>query len=279
MRVLQLRNATLLLTLGEHRFLVDPMLSPAGAMPAFRLVGERRRNPLVELPPDTDVAIARANAAIVTHEHPDHVDRPGIALLRERGLPVWTNAIDAPNLARKGLDVRVLTNGSLGMEIETIRSRHGRGLVGWMLGPVCGYFLAAPGEPSVYLVGDAILTESVRDAVARLQPDVIVAPAGSASFGVGGEILFTVDELVALAKLARGELVLNHLEAIDHCPTTRSALRARVLAEGLAGRVHVPDDGQELVFERTSEREPNPVRSVEERPGFQKWVTSFMTGT
>jgi len=66
--------------------------------------------------------------------------------------------------------------------------------------------------------------------------------------GIGGDILFSVDELVRLVRVARGQIVLNHLEALDHCPTTRRDLRARMRAEGLGDRVHVPEDGEALVF-------------------------------
>lgn len=110
-------------------------------------------------------------------------------------------------------------DGALGMPVEVIRSRHGRGLFGWLLGPVCGYYIAPPDEPSIHLIGDSVLTRSVLDAVTRLSPDVIVVPAGAANMGIGGDILFSVDELVTLAKTATGALVFNHLEALDHCPT------------------------------------------------------------
>jgi L-ascorbate metabolism protein UlaG (beta-lactamase superfamily) len=249
MRIRQLRNATILLSIGPHRLLVDPMLSDAGAMPGFKMFGGgRRRNPLVPLPNEAGAALASATAVVITHEHPDHFDRAGLAWVKERGLPVWANAIDTENLARKGLDVHQLRDGSLGMAVEIVRSRHGRGPLGWLMGPVAGYYLAAADEPSVYLVGDSVLTDSVMDAVTRLQPDVIVAPAGSANMGLGGDILFSVDELVELVRAARGEVVLNHLEALDHCPTTREALRSRMVSEKLSARVFIPDDGEELTF-------------------------------
>ena len=60
MHIHQLRNATLVLTLGDRRFAVDPMLSEVGAMPGFRLFAkDRKRNPLVPLPPGSDEALAR----------------------------------------------------------------------------------------------------------------------------------------------------------------------------------------------------------------------------
>ncbi len=118
------------------------------------------------------------------------------------------------------------------------------------------------------------------DAVERLQPDVIVAPAGAANMGAGGDILFSVDELVRLTTLARGQVVFNHLEALDHCPTTRAGLRARMDAEaGLSERVHVPEDGEVLTFARPREAEAvTPRPATAERPGLQKWITARFAG-
>ena len=280
MKIRQLRNATMLLTLAEHRLLVDPMLSKAGAMPGFKMFGGgRRNNPLVELPAGTDTLLDEVTGVVITHEHPDHFDVPALEWARKRKLPVWANAIDAANLQRKGLDVHVLEDGALGMQVEVIPSRHGRGLLGWMMGPVAGYFLAHPGEPSVYLIGDSILTESVLDAIDRLKPEVIVAPAGAANMGLGGDILFSLDELVTLARRAPGQVVFNHVEALDHCPTTRTRLRQRMEAEGLADRVHIPDDGGELGFEPDPARQRVRVARPQLRPGFHKWVTAKLAGT
>ncbi|MFO0551120.1 MAG: MBL fold metallo-hydrolase [Polyangiaceae bacterium] len=277
MELLQLRSATLVLQLGEHRLLVDPMLAETGALPGFKVVGGgRRRNPIVPLPAVTPAALDGLTGALVTHEHPDHLDVAGLRWLRERGLPVWTNHVDAPSLAKKGLDARVLTDGALGLRVETVASRHGRGLLGWLMGPVSGFYLSHPGEPSLYLIGDSVLTEPVLDAVRRLDPDVIVAPAGAANMGFGGDILFSVDELVTLGRASRGQLVFNHLEALDHCPTTRAGLHARLAEEGLLERSHIPADGETLTFDERRSRGGAELRSgVSRRPTLQKWVTGL----
>lgn len=278
MKLLHLRNATTLLEIGGERLLVDPMLSPAGALPSLRLTGERRANPLVALPPVAAAALAGATAAIVTHEHPDHLDRAGVEFLRSRRLPVWASGVDVPNLRRKGLDARVLADGALGMRVETVRSRHARGLLGFMLGPACGFYLAHPDEPSIYVVGDSVLTESVVEAIGRLQPDVVLVPAGGANMGFGGDVLFSLDELVEIARLAHGTVVFNHLDAIDHCAVTRAILRERMKREGLD--VRVPEDGEELTFAQRERGAPPPVRPSRERPGLQKWLTErLVAGT
>jgi len=281
MKIQHLRNATTLLTIGSHRLLVDPMLSDPGAFPGFKMFGGGRRpNPLVALPPDTDALLKEVTGVVITHEHPDHLDVPAVRWIKERKLSVWANDVDAANLKRKGLDVHELRDGALGMEVEVVPSRHGRGMLGWLMGPVAGYYLAHPDEPSLYITGDSILTSSVLEAVDRLQPDVVIAPAGTANMGLGGNILFSVDELVTLVQRAHGDVVLNHLEALDHCATTRAGLRQRMKAEGLHARVHIPEDGDVMVFERpSSSQSVHPQVAHLPKPGFQKWLTAQFAGS
>ena len=281
MQIHQLRNATAVLSIGDRRVLVDPMLSEAGALPGFKLFGGgRRRNPLVSLPSSADSALADVTDVLITHEHPDHLDAAGLEWIRSRDLPVWAPPVDVANLRRKGLDVRALEDGALGLSVEVVRSAHARGLLGFLLGPVHGVYLAHPDEPSLLLTGDSVLTDSVLEAVERLAPDVIVAPAGAADFGIGGRILFSVDDLVLLARRFDGHLVLNHLEALDHCPTTRSELRARFASEGLLDRVSIPEDGEVVRVARSSVGAHAVPRYLQESaPRFQKWVTAPFAGT
>lgn len=281
MKIHHLRNATALLTLGEHRLVLDPMLAEPGAFPGFKVIGGgRRNNPLVPMPEGARPALDAATGVVVTHEHPDHLDKAAIQWIRQRRLPVWASPIDAPNLRKKGLDARDLVDGALGMAVELVPAQHGRGLLAWMMGPVSGVYLAHPDEPSVYLTSDAVLTDALLATVERLRPEVLVAPAGAANMGVGGDILFSVDELVTLARRAPGKVVLNHLEALDHCPTTRAGLRARMQAEGLLGKVVIPEDGEELRFDRAeTQARPRPEAGERGRPGVQKWVTSWFTMT
>lgn len=231
-----IRNATLVLSIGPHRLLVDPMLGARGVMPGFKVFGGGRRpNPLVDLPDGTDGWLDASTAALITHEHPDHLDRAGLRFLAERRLPVWASPIDVPYLRAKHLDAHSVVDLK-GFDVEIVPARHGRGLLGWLMGPVAGIYLAHADEPSLLLTSDAVLTDGLLEAIDRLQPEVIVAPAGAANMGLGGDILFSVDELVAITRRAPRIVVMNHLEALDHCPTTRVGLRARMEAEGLTRR-------------------------------------------
>lgn len=257
MKIQQLRNATIVLHLGPHRVLVDPMLADKHALPPLRLFGPTQRNPTVALPDMATEALATATHCLITHcqrGHFDHLDRAGTRWLRETQLPVICTPHDAPHLTRRGLNVQPLPathaqpSPFLDGSIRTVRCTHGLGLVGRLMEHGVGYLIEQPGEPSVYLAGDTILTPTVRDVVQRHQPQVCVVPAGGARFDLGGDIIMGIDEVIAFTRLARGHVVANHLEAISHCPTTRRALRDAARDAGVASQLWVPDDGDTLTF-------------------------------
>ncbi len=41
-------------------------------------------------------------------------------------------------------------------------------------------------------------------------------------------------------------VIANHLEALNHCPTTRVELRNWLESEGLSGKVPIPRDGETI---------------------------------
>ncbi|HEY1026293.1 MAG TPA: MBL fold metallo-hydrolase [Pseudomonas sp.] len=255
MKIQQLRNATILLELGQHRILVDPMLARQGALPPLRLFGARQRNPLVELPVEAGAALESVTHCLITHcrkGHFDHLDRAGAKWLRERQIPVICTPHDAEYLARRGLNVQPLLTDHerpgpfLGGRIRTIRCTHGRGLVGRLMEHGVGFLIEMPGEPSLYLAGDTLLTDAVRACVREHRPEVSVIPAGGARFDLGGDIIMGIDEVIEFARLSGETVVANHLEAISHCPVSRVALAeaaARAQVELL-----IPLDGEVLSF-------------------------------
>lgn len=261
MLITHLRNATVVLefqSAGQDiALLVDPMLAPRAGLPSLRYLGvRRRRNPIVDLPAQADAVLARTTHALITHcqrGHFDHLDRAGKHLLRERQVPVFCMPRDAAYLAQRGLQVQPLAGEmpqpfALGGQITPVPCIHGHGWVGRLMEHGHGYLLALPGEPSVYLAGDTLLTPTVRDTLARLQPDVAVLPAGGARFDLGAEILMNAADMARAAQLTRGAVVVNHLEALDHCPTTRAEVRKLAAQGGWAHRLWVPEDGEARMF-------------------------------
>ncbi|MCQ4317781.1 hypothetical protein [Stutzerimonas zhaodongensis] len=105
-----------------------------------------------------------------------------------------------------------------------------------------------PGEPSLYLAGDTILSSTVRDFVVRHQPQVSVVPAGGARFDVGSDVIMGVTDVLEFTRLCTGTVIANHLEAINHCPVTREGLASAAAKAGTANRLLIPADGQVLAL-------------------------------
>lgn len=111
-----------------------------------------------------------------------------------------------------------------------------------------GYFIEVPGEPSVYIAGDTILTEDVQLCLTQLQPRVAILPAGGARFDLGAEIIMNAQDVIDACRFTTGIVYANHLEALDHCPITRAELSAAAAQAGLTDRIIIPDDGMESEF-------------------------------
>ena len=249
-----LRHATLLVIYGGRRLLVDPMLSPAGAMDPVANAGDDRRIPLVDLPLD-DAALgallATLDAAIVTHLHRDHWDARAAALLRP-DLPLFCQPGDAATLAAAGFSAVTPVEGEAhwaGLTLTRTGGRHGTGEIGRRMGQVSGFVLRAAGEPVLYLAGDTIWCDEVAAALAAHRPAVAVLNSGAAQFLTGDPITMAADDVIAVCRAAPDlRAVAVHLETINHCRLSRAELRAALDGAGLAARVQIPADGERLTF-------------------------------
>ncbi|MEL7256959.1 MAG: MBL fold metallo-hydrolase [Pseudomonadota bacterium] len=252
MKIHQVRNATILVDYGNVRLLVDPMLMDKHTLPPLRLFRYRKRNPAVGLPKNAAETLSRATHCLITHfqkGHFDHLDKAAVKWLRGQSLPVFCVPRDADLLAKKGLRVMPLEriysepqrfhNGT----IQLTPCRHGRGFAGMFMEHGVGYFIRMPGEPSLLVTGDTILTPELRAFVKTHEPDVVVAPAGGARFDIGGEIIMNARDMVELAKLTPGTIIANHMGAIGHCPVTRSDVTQLARQTGLQDRIFAPADG------------------------------------
>ncbi len=259
-----LRNATFAIQSGNTHILVDPMLGPKGSLPAFaRFRHPPRPNPLVDLPKGAEAVLGRVNFCMVTHcqkwgvealTHTDHLDSEGMAFLANRNIPVACPEKDRRFMERKGIRVAAALRYWQGLEfaggnLTAVPARHGQGWIHGAMANGAGFFLELPNEPSIYISGDTVYTRDVDRALREMKPDIAVVAAGSASLDVGGPILMPEDEILRFVETAPGRVVANHLEALNHCPTSRKGLKARLAEADLGSKVLVPDDGDCLVLD------------------------------
>ena len=229
MNLTLVRHATLLLETSHGRVLVDPMLRAAGTTPPIENTPNQQPNPLVELPVSPADVVASIDLCIVTHLHSDHFDDAANELL-PRDVPILTQPESAEALAGRGFTNIATAHPSIVMT----RGRHGTGEVGEAMGAVSGWVV-----DGLYIAGDTIWCDEVRDALDQHQPSAIVLNASGARFNVGGPIVMDAADVRQVRAATDAPIAVVHLEAINHCLEPRSAYR------GIAD-VQIPADGETI---------------------------------
>ena len=267
MKIHHLRSATFIIESGADSILIDPMLSNQGQLPPFAYFRHKSvRNPTVALPGNASRLLGKVTHCLITHsqtfgiralQHTDHLDKPGETFLRNNNIPVTCRKQDAAYLENYGINVvKALSYWQperfLDGEITAIPARHGYGWIHRFMANGAGFYLQLPEEPSIYISGDTVYTRDVERVLSQFRPDIAVMAAGSASMDIGKPILMTMEDMVAFVKTAPNKVVANHLEALNHCPVTRSHLRQTLDDHGLLPKTFIPDDGDSITIETES---------------------------
>lgn len=255
MKIHHLRNATMVIEMGDKVLLVDPMLGKKGtAGPTFTLFRFKpQRNPIVDLPHNAMDIVEKTTHCLLTHLHPDHLDKEAENFLRSRQIPIICSIKDKKQLIKRGLNVTQtvdywLSTPFLDGAILGIPAVHGYGFVAKPMGNVMGFYIKLPNEKSIYLSADTIYTDDVHRVLTELKPDVAVVACGTAQLDIFQPLLMRMDDILKFLKNAPNQVIANHLEAVNHCPTTRKQLEVEVSKIGHSDKVFIPNDGESKVF-------------------------------
>ena len=264
MKIHHIRNATFVIESGTNHILIDPMLSEQGTLPPFAYFRHKlMRNPLVPLPDNASVILDKVTLCLVTHSqkfgielltHTDHFDKPGRSFLQKNNIPVVCRKQDAVYMNKNRIHVESKLDywqaeEFLGGKITAIPAKHGHSWMHNLMANGAGFFLELPDEPSIYISGDTVYTDDVNRALTELKPDIAVVAAGSASLDLGGPILMPLKEIITFIQKAPDKVIANHMESLNHCPTTRSILRQELGKENLLSKTFIPNDGETLTIE------------------------------
>jgi L-ascorbate metabolism protein UlaG (beta-lactamase superfamily) len=248
-------TACALLEVGGWRLLTDPVFDPPGRRYHFGWGALSRKTGAPGLTPE---AIGAVDAVLLSHhQHGDNLDAAGAAFARAAPLVLTTLAASRtlPNArALAPWDVHLLTaRGRHPLRITaTPAQHHPAWMPAFVSGPVVGFVLESRALPlgPVYVTGDTVLFDGVRQVALRYAIDTLVIHVGAVRFPwLTGPARYTFDarEAVELARLARPRQIIPvHTGGWTHFREGPEELRRAFAEAGLAQRLRFPEAGKAL---------------------------------
>ncbi|QNK88692.1 MBL fold metallo-hydrolase [Sporosarcina sp. resist] len=252
MNIHQIRNATLVVEYAGKKFLIDPFLAEKGAYPPFpNSARQDQNNPLVSLPTSIENVI-NVDAVIVTHLHDDHWDDAAKEALPKEIKIYVQNEEDAKEIHGASFrNIEVLHEDTIfeGIQLIKTKGEHGRGEMVKLAGQVCGVVFKHPTEKTLYVAGDTVWYEGVKEIIDTHKPDIIVVNGGDNQFFEGGSLVMGKEDIYDVYKAATNAKIISvHMEAVNHWTLSREELKAFIEEKGISSHVLVPDDGESYSF-------------------------------
>lgn len=192
--------------------------------------------------------------ALGTHSYFDHFDKAATKALSDTSTMYIQPADSVAFHNEYGFTNTKIINDSIkidGITINRTTGVHGRGTLKTLMGKVSGYILKAPENPTIYIVGDCLYTPEILANIEKYKPEwVIINSGGAIALPLSteeGTLIMNEKDVVDLIKDSPADcrFIAVHMEAIDHCQTTRSILRNEANKAGISqNKLLIPSDGE-----------------------------------
>jgi L-ascorbate metabolism protein UlaG (beta-lactamase superfamily) len=250
MKVRLLRHATLVIDVNGKRVMVGPMLGKKESMDPVANAANANRIPLVDLPindHDLDDLLHTTDMVLLTHIHRDHWDAAAQQMIGKNKLILCQPADEEKIRALGFTNVKNIENMFTWNDVTIYRTngKHGTGEIGRKMGIVSGYVLTF-GKERLYIAGDTIWCEDVKQAITTHLPTHIIINGGGARFLEGDPITMTISDVLEVSQFTPVSLSVVHLDTVNHCLQKRPDFRAAIKERSLDSRISVPNDGDWL---------------------------------
>jgi L-ascorbate metabolism protein UlaG (beta-lactamase superfamily) len=248
-------TACALMELGGWRLLTDPVFDPPGRRYHFGWGALSRKTGTPGLTP---AVVGAVDAVLLSHhQHGDNLDAAGAAFTRAAPLVLTTRAASLAIPGARGLapweTQRFEAPGRSPLQVTATPGQHHPGwMPGFISGPVIGFLLESGALPRgpVYVTGDTVLFEGVRQVARRSAVDTLVIHVGAVRFPwLTGPARYTFDarEAVEVARITGARQVIPiHTGGWTHFREGPAELRRAFESAGLGARLCLPEAGRAL---------------------------------
>jgi L-ascorbate metabolism protein UlaG (beta-lactamase superfamily) len=244
-RLTHIGGPTVLIEIGGWRILSDPTFDPPGRRYKFGWGTASRK---VSGPAISVDDLGPLDAILLTHDHhADNLDEAGRAMLPDVPVVVTTvagaarlggGAIGLAPWATVTLEGGVIHGGEHRSSIDVVATpcRHGPPLSHPIVGDVIGFGLSErdSATTALWVSGDTVLYDGVREVADRLHVDVALVHLGGVRFPITGPLHYTmtIDDGIELCRAIKPRVAIPvHYEGWSHFRQGRDAIEGRLTAE------------------------------------------------
>lgn len=252
MIIKQIRNATLKITYGCVNFLIDPWFQDQGTGFSAKAVKPEMQGikcPMNKLPEPPAETLKGVDVCLVTHMHFDHFSSDYLPKDLKIIAQNESDAKQIIDMRFSNVDLFKENQISIGnVIIHKIKAIHGDNeLALSRMGEACGYIFKSNNEKTLYLAGDTIYCNEVKQSIEKYYPDIIILNCCEATTPIG-RLIMNLDDVEKVCNESKNAMIVaSHLDSVNHALVTRGDVR-KFIKERELKQVVIPDDGESIVI-------------------------------
>ena len=258
MKLHQIRNATIIIEYSGKRFLIDPMFAPKEeyGLNVEDMPINDKPWPFHDLPVPPKDIVKNIDAVIITHLHIDHFDKFAQEVL-PKGIKIFVQDIFDRNALEKEHFNNIEIIKSDGTDFEGVKlykteCMHGIKeyaeplfLANGMRWEAMGVVLKGVNEPVLYIAGDTIWFDGVKEALDIYKPKYVILNAACTELGCMPTIMGFEDIKKIHENYPEGKLIAVHLDCVGNAALSRADLRVSEVKD----YIYLPADGEIMLLD------------------------------